>query len=308
MPRVVLDADLLQLLGAPADKARIYAPLLTDAANRFEINTPERLAHFIGQIGVESGGGGRILIHNRELASGVAYEGRHDLGNTQRGDGARFRGRGLIQLTGRANYTSFRDWLRSELGAGAPDPVTNPAVIEQPRYSVLASVWYWRHAKATFPCGRNSAVRRVCGDLSTLADFGVTPDVITAVSRCVNGCVARPNHLQHRIDQTQRAYRTLLAESRRFFPDEARERADAGGRYRAFPSNPFLGQALAGAVVVNAMSRPSVVIGKGAGVIALFNTGEAVAEGVAGIAKQVPGIKKLYGPKPGDEDFYGAQP
>src|SRR5215207_4028683 len=64
------------------------------------IDTPLRLSHFMAQLAHESAHFGVT----REFASGAAYEGRLDLGNTQRGDGRKYRGRGLIQTTGRANY------------------------------------------------------------------------------------------------------------------------------------------------------------------------------------------------------------
>ena len=74
------------------------AALLANMQNR-SISTPLRQAHFLAQVGHESG----ELRYAEEIASGEAYEGRADLGNTQPGDGPRFKGRGLIQLTGRAN-------------------------------------------------------------------------------------------------------------------------------------------------------------------------------------------------------------
>ena len=80
---------------------------LNNCLSRFEINTNPRIRHFLAQTAHESGG----LRWMQELASGNAYEGRKDLGNTQVGDGRRFKGAGVIQLTGRANYQAFADYI-----------------------------------------------------------------------------------------------------------------------------------------------------------------------------------------------------
>lgn len=74
----------------------------------FEINTPQRKRHFLSQIAHESGG----LRWFKELASGNDYEGRKDLGNIRKGDGPRYKGAGAIQLTGRANYQAFSDFIK----------------------------------------------------------------------------------------------------------------------------------------------------------------------------------------------------
>lgn len=89
---------------------RITDTMLADlnaALTEFGITTPARIAHFMSQVGHESGLG----MYTRELASGEAYEGRKSLGNTQPGDGPRFKGAGYIQLTGRANYQSFANYM-----------------------------------------------------------------------------------------------------------------------------------------------------------------------------------------------------
>ena len=99
----------------------------------YKINTDERIAAFIANIGVESGN----LIYNKEIASGAAYEGRKDLGNIQKGDGKRFKGRGLIQITGRYNYTLISE----DVGE---DFISNPELLETPKYAVLSACWYFK--------------------------------------------------------------------------------------------------------------------------------------------------------------------
>lgn len=80
---------------------------LNACLHRFSINTPARIRHFLAQVAHESGG----LRWMRELASGDAYEGRKDLGNTATGDGPKFKGAGALQLTGRHNYQRFSDFI-----------------------------------------------------------------------------------------------------------------------------------------------------------------------------------------------------
>lgn len=78
--------------------------------NRFNITTTERIRHFMSQCAVESQYG----YYTEEIASGTAYEGRTDLGNTQLGDGTKFKGAGYIQVTGRANYQAFADAINDQ--------------------------------------------------------------------------------------------------------------------------------------------------------------------------------------------------
>ena len=103
--------ELVSMAQATAVFGRQPSPQqLTDlnaCLKRFSINTPARIRHFLAQVAHESGG----LRWMMELASGDDYEGRKDLGNTQAGDGKRFKGAGAIQLTGRYNYQRLSDFL-----------------------------------------------------------------------------------------------------------------------------------------------------------------------------------------------------
>jgi putative chitinase len=123
---------------------------LNKCLNTFEIITPPRIRHFLSQTGHESGG----LRWLRELSSGAEYEGRLDLGNTDPGDGERFAGAGVIQLTGRANYQFLADYIK------------DPRVMEGCDYvaSVYpftsAGVWWYRNAMNDL-CDRNPTVEEV---------------------------------------------------------------------------------------------------------------------------------------------------
>lgn len=106
-------------------------------ATIYDINTIERMAAFLAQIGHESG----QLLYVKELASGEAYEGRKSLGNTEKGDGKKYKGRGLIQVTGRANYMAFDKWV-TNVPMGT-DFVEQPELLTEPQYAVLSAFWYW---------------------------------------------------------------------------------------------------------------------------------------------------------------------
>src|SRR4030095_6570556 len=98
---------------------------LAGVLETYEISTRLRVPHSRAQVAHESDG----LCTTEEYASGAAYEGRRDLGNTQPGDGRRFKGRGLIQLTGRANYHA----LGGKLGV---DLENNPEMAAEPKLSL----------------------------------------------------------------------------------------------------------------------------------------------------------------------------
>lgn len=129
--------DLLQAAtGCTSAAAAIYAKPLAEACDFYDINTLERRAAFLAQVAHESGGLRCVL----ELADGSAYEGRRDLGNVKPGDGSRYRGRGLIQCTGRANY---REMAKQLLGRGAPDFEAKPAELERPEWAAWSAAAWW---------------------------------------------------------------------------------------------------------------------------------------------------------------------
>jgi len=153
---------------------RCYDPLV-EGMKKYKINTPLRAAHFIAQIGHETAS----LLYMEEIADGSQYEGRADLGNTEPGDGKRFKGRGLIQLTGRANYVSYS----TDCGT---DYVAKPtAITTDPFACVDVACWYWNKRK-----------------INQLAD----KDDVKAVTKAVNGGF---NGLDDRMDYLYRAKAVL---------------------------------------------------------------------------------------------------
>lgn len=117
-----------------ATKANVetFYPLLTKFMADYNIVGKLREAAFLAQIIHESGS----FKYTKEIASGKAYEGRKDLGNVNAGDGVRFKGRGLIQITGRANYQDITECFGVEF-------VDNPELLEQPEWAARSACWWW---------------------------------------------------------------------------------------------------------------------------------------------------------------------
>ena len=111
----------------------IYTPLLNKFMAHYGINTQARKAAFLATILHESGS----LTYTEEIASGQAYEGRKDLGNTEAGDGKRYKGRGLIQITGRYNYSV------ASMAMGI-DLLKNPELLAKPDNATWVSCWWWQ--------------------------------------------------------------------------------------------------------------------------------------------------------------------
>ena len=124
--------QLKEIMPYAGKRAEIFLEPLNAAMDEFEINAPARQAAFLAQIAHESGS----LRYVKEIASGAAYEGRKDLGNTEEGDGMRFKGRGLIQITGRANYTQCGAALGLDL-------LAEPDLLEQTGNACRSAAWFW---------------------------------------------------------------------------------------------------------------------------------------------------------------------
>lgn len=111
----ITEQQLLQILPNAGRQAGVFVTALNVAMSRYAIVTPLRIAAFIAQVDHESG----QLRYVREIwgptAQQAGYEGRADLGNTVKGDGSKYRGRGLIQITGRANYVACGEALGLDL-------------------------------------------------------------------------------------------------------------------------------------------------------------------------------------------------
>lgn len=107
--------------------------------NFYEINTSLRVAHFMAQLSHESGS----FKHVKELGNNAyfkKYEGRKDLGNIFAGDGLKYKGRGFIQITGRANYTELSKDLKIDF-------LNNPELLEQEANAILSALWFWKKKK-----------------------------------------------------------------------------------------------------------------------------------------------------------------
>ena len=160
-----------QILPNAGQSAGVFVPVLNTAMVRFQIIGTKRVAAFIAQIGHESG----QFRYVRELGSDQ-YLSKYDtgslakrLGNTPEadGDGQKYRGRGLIQITGRANYITCGEAL-------ALDLINHPELLEKPQHACMSAAWFWASS-----------------GLSTLADAGKFDSITQRINGGQNGAADR---------------------------------------------------------------------------------------------------------------------
>lgn len=159
-------------------KVEVFLPYINKYADAYEVNTPLRMAAFLAQVLHESG----CFTYVREIASGAAYEGRVDLGNVEKGDGKLYKGRALIQITGRTNYKALSKYLFQDENT----LLKNPDMIATPEYAVIASYWFWS----------------VYAKLNDLAD----KSMFKTITKRINGGF---NHLKERTELYEAAKKAL---------------------------------------------------------------------------------------------------
>jgi putative chitinase len=158
-------------------RLEIFVEPLEATFSEFSIDTEQRRAAFLAQVAHESAG----FRYLRELADGKGYEGNAHLGNTQPGDGPRYKGRGLIQITGRKNYGLAGDALGLPL-------LEQPELLEEPINGCRSAGWFW-----TTGAGLNLSKRALAYsvparcNLNDLADRGDFEGITLAINGGLNG-------------------------------------------------------------------------------------------------------------------------
>lgn len=213
---MVTDDELRQVMpNCPAAKRADYLPFIQKAMAEFAITSYWRETAFLAQLAHESA----ELRYMEEIASGAAYEGRKDLGNTQPGDGKRYKGRGPIQLTGRANYTKYGGLLGLDL-------VNNPTVAATKEVGFRIAGEFWK-----------------LNGLNELAD----QQDFKAITKRINGGY---NGLDDRIKYYERAKKVLSKDDSGTAPAPA----PSGGQAPAYPGT-VLRQGSKGASVQTVQQR-----------------------------------------------------
>ena len=163
----ITQQQLLQILPNAGPVAGVFVPVLNAAMGHYQIVGTKRVAAFIAQIGHESG----QLKYVKEIwgptAAQARYEGRKDLGNSVAGDGSKYRGRGLIQITGRSNYMACGEGLGLDL-------IKQPELLEKPQHACMSAAWFW-----------------ATKGLSTLADAGQFDKITQRINGGQNGAADR---------------------------------------------------------------------------------------------------------------------
>jgi len=203
----ITEQQLLQILPNAGRQAGVFVPVLNVAMAKYGIVTRLRIAAFIAQVGHESGQLTRVVenlnygveglmatwkdrfdlarataaARKPEQIANIVYAGR--LGNTAPGDGWKYRGRGLIQVTGKKTHAACGEALGVDL-------VNHPELLEQPQYAALSAAWYWS-----------------VNGLNTLADAGDIQNIGSTINTGSKGKV--PNGAADRLALYNKALKVL---------------------------------------------------------------------------------------------------
>jgi predicted chitinase len=159
---MITDHQIRQMMPNAGARLDAHLPFINAAIEEGRINTPRRIAAFMAQLAHESG----EYRYMEELADGWAYEGRADLGNTEPGDGQKYKGHGPIQITGRANHRAAGEALGLDL-------INNPTLLTLPAYGTRSAVWFWnsRNLSPLADCDWFKTItRRINGGFNGLSD------------------------------------------------------------------------------------------------------------------------------------------
>ena len=183
--------QLLLILPNASQVAGVFVPVLNTAMNRYQIVGAKRIAAFVAQVGHESGHLRRLVENlnysadallktwpnrfgtelakfverNPKLIANIAYGNR--MGNTAPGDGWKYRGRGLIQITGKNNYRSCGEALGLDL-------IAQPELLEKSQHTCMSAAWFW-----------------AVNGLNTLADAGKFDAITQRINGGQNGAADR---------------------------------------------------------------------------------------------------------------------
>lgn len=145
------------------------AATLDSLGGNYAVDTPARIDAFLAQAAEETDGFNTLT----EYASGRAYEGRVDLGNTQAGDGQKFKGRGIFQITGRSNYQAMSQFI-----FGDDRLLDTPELLAQEDYATISALFYWMNKS-----------------LAAYADAGDFEGLTKAINGGLNGWKTRLGYL-----------------------------------------------------------------------------------------------------------------
>lgn len=160
---MILTPDQIrQMMPVAGARLEPHLPFIDAALTEGYVDTPQRAAQFMAQAGHESG----EYRYMHEIADGWAYEGRRDLGNTEPGDGPKYKGGGPFQITGRANYLACGKALGLDL-------INHPELIRIPEHATRSAVWFWNSRQLSLYADRDFFVaetRVINGGTNGLSD------------------------------------------------------------------------------------------------------------------------------------------